>query len=121
MDLDIIKYYIQNKMYYKLIRTPEVQQKYMEHIKSLDIDINANIKEKYLKHKRYALTENAFPYNVKEGIKHYIFWYLDNLDIETVIIILKNEFELNNFYIFENTIEYKTVKNIPHYHVFFCV
>ena len=99
---------------YDLIRKENIQKSY-ELYKSNNLlkNFKMNIKKNITKN-GYIITENDFPYNLNNNVKHYIIW--TNYDIFKIKKILNKRF--NNYIFFRNLIENKSIKDIEHYHIF---
>ena len=83
-----------------------------------------NLKIVYLKKKNiFKFVKNRFPYNVNNKIKHYLlfinplvkinFKYYDIYDIIRLFYVKRKP-----IIIFENEMEYRSIKDIRHYHIF---
>ena len=99
---------------YDLIRKDNIQKSYELYksnnsLKNFKMNIKKNIKKN-----GYIITENDFPYNLNNNVKHYIIW--TNNDIFKIKKILNKRF--NNYIFFRNLIENKSIKDIEHYHIF---
>ena len=70
----------------------------------------------------YNFSENKYPYNIEENIKHYLFWINPKsneiLNIFKINSIIQNYLK-KPYIIFENLPDNKSVPEIKHYHVFF--
>ena len=99
---------------YDLIRKENIQKSY-ELYKSNNLlkNFKMNIKKNITKY-GYIITENDFPYNLNNNVKHYIIW--TNYDIFKIKKILNKRFI--NYIFFRNLIENKSIKDIEHYHIF---
>jgi Protein of unknown function (DUF3605) len=64
-----------------------------------------------------AVTANIFPYNVKDGIYHYLIWSLNELDNSQIEETLEKN-DLKGAIYFVNSMEHRSVKGVWHTHVF---
>ena len=126
-------------VFIKFNRTTLIEQKYKNHKLQL-LKQNILLKDYLIDTLfnndlsiNYVLTENTFPYNLEENIKHLIFWI-------NPLVVLKNNFnytfeiieniitdiidtdehlkEYKDFILFKNSDKTKSIKEIEHYHVF---
>lgn len=113
----------------KLYRSYETETEYLKYLAKLfqnEIDINDYMMNKLnftgKSQSTYELLENNFPYYLEPGMKHYVLWLNPSLNEEEQETIIDQipvfEFGQDKFAIKENTIENKSVKKIPHVHIF---
>ena len=102
-----------------LRRKKEIQSQYILHKKNNGVDkfvdlLNHN-------HNKYFILVNTYPYNINNGVKHYVLWLKDN-NIQVSYEIIKNELEKNNirlpFCYGKNLPKNKSIPEIEHYHIF---
>ncbi len=111
------------------VRTDEILEKYNKHkkyLKSNNINQNQYIINKYLADKKYAINENAYPYNIDQNMAHYVLWihpnYITKISDSEVCNIITNkmiELSYNEYFCFENHIKAKSILGVLHYQVFF--
>ena len=112
-------------------RTEEVERSYMLHGAEIKKEggVEPYLKKKYLSSEvKYNMTHNNFPYDMEEGIIHYVIWFkLEsfsdfNNPIEVSKIIQKfkedNSLEIQDTVFFQNIERLRSVPGIPHIHVF---
>lgn len=102
----------------ELIRDNNTQIKY-EKYKKINEFKNSLFKKKNI----FKFVKNRFPYNVNNKIKHYLlfinplvkinFKYDDIYDIIRLFYVKRKP-----IIIFENEMEYRSIKDIRHYHIF---
>lgn len=112
-------------------RKDSVEEKYIKHgseIKKAG-GVETYLKKKYLQDGvDYTMTLNNFPYDMEDGINHYVIWFqLDrfsdfNNPGEVKKIIKKYEqdsgVEFQDTVFFQNIERLRSVPGIPHIHVF---
>jgi len=103
---------------YRLLRKKEVEERYEEHIlfeKGIPEIIEA-FKDPDTK---YLFLPNNFPYDVEDGIEHYVFWVASPEYDKNFVIDFLSSMGMHDYAIFENLPQHKSIKNINHYHVFY--
>jgi len=110
-------------------RTSDVQEKYVRTLQSRpsDFDFYTYI---FNNNEAWVIKLNDFPYNVCDGIDHYILWirdctmtlleykvYIQNI-INNELNIFNTLNESNNLVWFINSPEFRSVKSIFHAHIF---
>ena len=126
-----MNWYDLNKNIYnnnKLKRVEEVQDKYDRYLAKFKKtkDLERYLLNKYLDNRLYILTQNKFPYNIDKTIKHYILWInplvkkkrIYNKKFIKSILNSKIDKKKYKFIYYINQKKYRSIKNIPHYHVF---
>jgi len=124
-----IKSFHKNPPRDRLHRNNKINKKYQKHIKKIkdrNINVNEYISNKYFTNKEYdsdwVFVPNNFPYNLENGINHYLIWInpyklkLSEIDIDRVII---ENLGNKEYYYFENLNCNKSVNKVQHVHVFF--
>lgn len=98
-------------------RSPVVIRKYLE-------DMENGMTEKFIKRignrlqeQIPVMTENAYPYDVKEPIKHSCLWYRGAYGPTSVKEYLKNN-NIRYITFFENPTHLRSIRMINHYHIF---
>lgn len=126
LSFDILENWNYPDPFPKNVRTELVLKKYNEFKTNLELKIEDYILEKYLKDKMFSIDLNAFPYNVNDGMSHYVLWInpifekkITNKKIIEIIINKMKELNCNEFFCFENNKLAKSVDGILHYQVFF--
>ena len=121
-----------------LLRSPEVQKKYILHSQELkrnNCSVTSFLRNKFFprgdKDVKFIITPNQFPYDTDVGINHYLIWF--NPDLESCNWIgnfqkvkeIVQEFcrqenidEDNSCIFFQNLECMRSVKAIPHVHIF---
>lgn len=107
-----------------LIRTPEIQTIYEKHlveIKSTSLTpAEYIIKSLELKKNSRLVTDNKYPYNWTFPCKHDILWvYSNRITLQEAKTFIINHYPNKEFFIFENSLEKRSVKDLQHYHVIF--
>lgn len=99
-----------------------VYNKYKNHVKNV-LDIYSYLINNFFsKNEFYSIRDADFSYYVSEYVLHKIIWfnpkYYNNINIDYNFVnkILKKRF--NNFVIFENIQNNRSVKKIKHFHFF---
>lgn len=123
---DFIKQFHNKSPLINIKRKKEIEEKYLIHKNKLK-DKNINI-EDYLDNLlfkndfKYIITENDFPYNLKNGIEHKLLWInpnYNNLFNDKLINKIISMLMIGKTYIyFENIDNNKSIKSIKHYHIF---
>lgn len=115
-------FYNKNSPLVSLPKGLTVYNKYKNHSKNIN-DIHSYLIKKFFNNNNfYTIKDADFSYYVSEYIVHKIIWfnpiYFNNINIDYnyVKTILNNKF--NNFIVFENTQNNKSVKKIKHFHFF---
>lgn len=123
---DFIKQFHKKSPLINIKRKKQMEEKYILHKKNLK-DKNINI-EDYLQNSlfknnfKYILTENDFPYNLKNGIEHKLLWinpnYNNLFNDELITKIISMRMRGKTYIYFENNDNNKSIKSIKHYHIF---
>jgi hypothetical protein len=79
---------------------------------------NKNIPELIKKKPLPYFAKNRFPYDVGKDIKHYLYWYEDDLSHEQIDDIISKKFHNNEFIWFINNKKSRSVPEIKHAHIF---
>jgi hypothetical protein len=117
---EFLKQFHNKQVDFNFERSPDVQESYDDHRRYLtknNIDINDHIKKHVLQDNEYVLARNPYYYDVEDNISHNLLWSKHNLELNKIKEILDKLITID-YIIFENIIHQKTVKHIPHYHVF---
>ena len=107
----------------KIYRKPEVQKKYEGEMNKY-LNYEKYILNKFLNNKLYNLQPNTYPYDLQPNIKHCVLWLnpIINKDIlykkKFIEGILKSYIPNKEFIFYMNSQKNKSIKQIPHYHVF---
>ncbi|ORX90294.1 hypothetical protein K493DRAFT_318091 [Basidiobolus meristosporus CBS 931.73] len=67
----------------------------------------------------YKFVPNDFPYNMEEGLSHWVFWYRKDYSLEDIKRILQHELPGKEFQFFINPKARQSVKTVSHAHVMF--
>lgn len=107
----------------KFPRSKDISNAYNCFIKKLsddNITIDRYVKIHILKNSPFIISENLFPYNVDQNIKHLVFWINDYIDVSlnTAKLIVQNRYKFLDVIIFTNSSLLQSVKGIKHYQVF---
>lgn len=106
----------------QLTRKPEIQTAYLRHKQNLQLkglSHDEHIRRNILGDQEYVLTLNGFPYDLESGIEHYVFWMLPEKKISIECAKVYVEIVLGSeVIIFDNIEANRSVKTVPHYHVF---
>lgn len=124
--LELQKFSFENPPKFQLKRSTQVQKDYdiyISTIKSNNNDINKIITQKYFSNnKNYVFVPNLFPYDIEDGIKHYLIWFnpiLNNIiDKKYIEDILISNLGNKKYIYFINFATNKSVKNVEHCQVF---
>ena len=83
--------------------------------------------EKYLFKKvfknncNFSFLINEFPYNLKKGLKHYVFWINPRIEHkinnDMIYYLISKKVCDGEYIIFENPISSRSIKSIRHFHV----
>jgi hypothetical protein len=65
----------------------------------------------------FAITPNIFPYNVKDGIYHYLLWSLKELNSNEIEKIISDNNLVDSIWMV-NRMENRSVKGVWHAHIF---
>lgn len=121
----LIRFNIHSPPTYTLGRSKQVQEKYDRHrewMKSEKVDVKSYINGKFdLETNQIVFTENEFPYNCEEGIRHYIIWISDKYKYNTASLneYIKTKIKSNTSYVFyKNIPANNSITSVDHYHVF---
>ena len=113
----IKKYTWSNPPNHPIPRTINVMKNYEQYLKSEKSNMFLeNIKRK-LESSKVFFEFNMFPYDIEPPMKHSCLWYKDNLTPQEVEEYL-NKYNINYITFFENPNYLKSIKQIPHYHIF---
>lgn len=112
-------------------RTEEVERRYNLHGTEIKKEggTETYLKKKYLTNEvKYTMTHNNFPYDMEEGIVHYVIWFkLESFsdfnnpnEVRKIIKKFKedNSLEIHDTVFFQNIERLRSVPGIPHIHVF---
>lgn len=76
------------------------------------------LKEKIFNNFNYSLTENAYPFNLGKNIEQYIIWVKNNNeDINKIKNIVDYSFPHQDYLIYLNKPENRSIQSILHYHI----
>lgn len=95
----------------QLYRSYEVQTQYE----------NDRLSEKELKKKLFKnggiwiLTKNKYPYHFTDNTEHYVIWFKYQINYTLIDFLLR---DYDNVVYFENKTQNKSIKTIPHVHIF---
>ena len=76
----------------KMSRSRVNEERYMK-FKNQRV-LSLHIKEKYLKNRKFIIKPNAFPYEVRKGIIHYVMFSVEPLDSAFIDTILSVYFQI---------------------------
>lgn len=106
----------------ELVRDATVQHLYDIHIaklKSREISVDRFVCDSLFSDgRRYAITLNNYPYNVEQGVYHYVFWINPNTQISEDNMLHISKSLLGDVLYRENPDRVKSVKTVMHYHLF---
>lgn len=91
------------KRYDEFLKNPENSRRFVDKMK---LDLNG---------KKYLVKENAFPYDVEEGIVHKVCWFTD-YDLHELVAELKSKLDVITCW--RNTPANCSIPAIKHLHVF---
>ena len=106
-----------------LKRTPRSENRYKQHKKTINMDINKYLLNKIFGNRAddtFVLTENTFPYNVEKTIEHLILWINPKSKPSRAEIdnYIKNQYKNHSAIYFENVDKNKSVPGIRHFQLF---
>ena len=117
MDWKCISKYHMNPPDIKLKRNEKVLEDYEKYLKT-NKNYDISLKQCLFKNNEpYVLTPNKFPYEFKDGTVHYLLWFNPDIGNNKVDYTKILEF-FKDFVCFENLDMNKSVKSIPHVHIF---
>jgi Protein of unknown function (DUF3605) len=105
------------------LRSPECAVAYFNYkqvLKQVYVSIEACILDtEFAKFpgQKTILTLNKFPYWIEEGLNHYVVWSLVQLPLSQAEEFAYNKLHTNDFVIWENKKQNKSIKGIQHFHV----
>ena len=128
----------QNPPRITLGRSDEVNQAYIKHrmmLERQEIDVSTYLIGKYFMNddeyngKEYVFDKNMFPYLCEEGIEHNVLWIHNSISIDENFIqnieeiicrkYFENKDDMNeNCVFFRNIEQLRSVKGLPHIHIF---
>ncbi|KAI3658939.1 hypothetical protein MP638_006315 [Amoeboaphelidium occidentale] len=128
MNWQELKQHIDGENYDKLQRSPEQESVYSEwrnKMKEQNIAIDVYLKKlMFPTHKLTSdeplsviLRQNDFPYNLEEGILHYVLWANKELSKDQIERYLKFSFPKSQILWFRNPPTHQTVLSLWHIHV----
>lgn len=105
-------------------RSQDVQTKYIKSKTKTDSRLDW-IKQQ-LRSKDWILLKNDYPYDVQDGVVHYVFWYKDDISLEqthqictsSAVCVSRSAPRVNDVVVTTNTTANKSVPDISHHHVF---
>ena len=102
----------------KLYRKPEIEEKYIAHVQSLNGEVHEYIMNNIIKANKYIIVDNTFPYDVEENLEHKLLWINPDtvLQEDEVDKIISSVFGETIY--FRNEPKNQSVKGIAHYHIF---
>jgi hypothetical protein len=113
---------LKKHQFYDIKRSKEMEKKYEEYKKQ--VNVTNHIFQNVLQNKPFQLAKNKFPYDVQDGIEHYVLWIHPEMKLsyKTIYEILKiyeTKLGFKDFIFYENEPRKKSVLEIPHVQVFF--
>ena len=120
ISFEILQMVNQFTLYLDIVRSQEVIDKYQEFKKKQNN--MPNFKKKILeKENLFHLRINDFPYYLEEYIQHHVLWMKPGYNFTPIQIHFYLSQHIDptyNFTFFENCTRVKSIKEIPHVHVF---
>jgi len=125
MEWNQLKFYHRNPPSVTLGRTPDVlcsYDIYTEYLKSINRSVTQDVICKYLNHDQpFSIALNQFPYDLATNIHHFVVWinpnYSDIITEDYIESYLHN-YLINDYVLFENLNNVKSIKQIRHYQLF---
>lgn len=98
----------------------EAYIKYKNELEERGIKIHEHLHNLYFKDCDFFLQKNRFPYDLEEGISHYLFWIKPPFSPSDAFLdkIIRDSFPNQDIIYFENSYQNRSVKNIKHLHIF---
>jgi hypothetical protein len=81
-------------------------------------DLRVHILKRYLKNKRYALVPNAFPYELRKGIDHYVLFAVEPVEPLAISTLLKLSFPGRPILWYINEPHLQSIPTVWHCQVF---
>ena len=107
---DIVKYH-RNAPKTKLDRHPDIQKAY-DNDKTTEKELRSRL---FNNNQVWVLTENKYPYYFIDNTKHYVMWFDKKINYTLINFLLR---EYDQIVYFENIQQCKSIKSIPHVHIF---
>tara|TARA_Y100000114_G_C11676822_1_gene286625 strand:- start:337 stop:681 length:345 start_codon:yes stop_codon:yes gene_type:complete len=63
----------------------------------------------------WVITKNKFPYHFVDDTQHYVIWFKNEINYNLIEFLLR---DYEDVVYFENKSENKSIKSIPHVHIF---
>ena len=106
----------------KLTRVPIIQAQYEQHkldVKEQGLTLEKIVEANVLKDRNRSLVPNSYPYDIQPNIKHMILWMRPGYEqtVQDTKRILEKRLG-TDVIVFNNNEENKSIKGMPHYHVF---
>lgn len=119
-------------------RSPEVAKKYRDHslqLKKKNCSVLQHLRQKFFpngdKDLKFIITQNQFPYHMEAGINHYLIWFNPDLEschwirsfqkVKEIVEEFCRQQNINqdaDCIFFQNLECMRSVKAIPHIHIF---
>jgi len=112
---------------YQLQRTLQVTASYHKHkieLAKRGITVEQHIRDTYFsRHQSVVVCKNSYPYHLKPSIEHWLVWCNPNVLTEAEFLksiptLMKSYFQNCKTLWFQNPPEWRSVKSVPHVHVF---
>ena len=108
---------------FEMSRSPKNEERYSR-FKREKGDLNLYIINTYLKNKTFVILPNAFPYELRKGIAHYVMFSIDNIsnvsNISNISDFLSAYFKKPKDHIlwYINPSHLRSIPNVWHCHIF---
>lgn len=114
MDFESIRKYHRVSPMVTFKRENHVQKEYNDFLKNNPSHSESLREELFKDQQKWVITPNRFPYHFVDGTEHFLVWFRGDINWDLLDFLFRDE----EVVMFENSVKNKSIKNIPHIHVF---
>lgn len=95
----------------QLYRRQDIQREYEKNT----LSENKLRKKLFRRDEVWVITKNKYPYHFVDSTQHYVIWFREKINYKLIEFLLRDNYEVVYF---ENRSSNKSIKSIPHVHIF---